>query len=684
MRRCTALRPSSFGASSPHQAKRWHSYDKAALTKEALLQKVEAGLGRDADGKPLKIDAEAKTISTAVGNLPISPIFDPAWMQARRKVAKAAPGPPLGRFRRKLANNPFAQALATPIRKCPNSAISLPRYFLQDFELVQHPTTGKPWWAPGPLSFEHVQPTKRLDEEQPDISKGLNEEALTRKPESAPVALRKDGTADSEKDARRPRRAPITSYTLNRKSLVDMIGGKNKKYLSVLLAVRTGMAVTPDSREAVWREDMGEVLLQKMRQQATDALVLRGNRLQPHEDKHRFIEPCASWKDVEGVKLRGCVLWLPEKRDAARQYATLDIEGAQYGKKMVVHNLWWLLGEQEVQRLRESAELFREGEIFVLKQWGSTSMMRLHMLLWRLQGYLAEPAQRLSIKTTMRGAAANNNPELIQPEDWARPDKPALNTPVFLIHDGGGTTFAYHCLEVLGRYVYGIHNPCFYSGDVFDGGLPDMGRLYARWIRQTVLDDGFPARARNHDGTVSVLLGGWSLGGLLSLEVARQLADDAVVRVTGILMIDSIYPGNEEDASSSDEAPASTVVESGLTQNQIRSKRCMAEAVRMIRDWRLPEWPGSLYDRRPRVVLLRAKEYVPTKDGRIVGLDLNREDEMLGWGDYDDDMFCDVMDVEGHHFDIFAFERIDGITRAIKKGLDRLEECSQMMMYGAW
>ena len=136
---------------------------------------------------------------------------------------------------------------------------------------------------------------------------------------------------------------------------------------------------------------MGDVLLQMMRQQATDALALRGNRLQSHEDKHRFIEPCASWKDVEGVKLRGCVLWLPEKKDAARQYATLDIEGVQYGKKMVVHNLYWLLGEQEVQRLRESAELFREGEIFVLKQWGSTSMMRLHMLLWRLHGYLAEP-----------------------------------------------------------------------------------------------------------------------------------------------------------------------------------------------------------------------------------------------------------------------------------------------------
>ncbi|KAL7812115.1 hypothetical protein V8C44DRAFT_90178 [Trichoderma aethiopicum] len=391
MRRCTALRPSSFGASNPHQAKRWHTYDKAALTKEALLQKVEAGLGHDADGKPLKIDAEAKTISTAAGDLPISPIFDPAWMQARRKTAKAAPGPPLGRFRRKLAHNPFAQALATPVRKCVNSATSLPRYFLQDFELVQHPTTGKPWWAPGPLSFEHVQPTKRPYKEQPDISRGLTEAASAEKPKSAPVAAQIHGTADSEKDARRPRRAPITSYALNRKSLIDMMGGKNKKYASVLLAVRSGMAITPDTREAVWREDMGDVLLQKMRQEATDALAVRSKRAQPYEVKHRFVEPCASWKDVEGVKMRGCVLWLPEKKDAAGQYATLDIEGAQYGKKMVVHNLWWLLDEEEVQRLRESSELFREGEIFVLKQWGSTSMMRLHMLLWRLQGYLAEP-----------------------------------------------------------------------------------------------------------------------------------------------------------------------------------------------------------------------------------------------------------------------------------------------------
>ncbi|RFU81819.1 hypothetical protein TARUN_410 [Trichoderma arundinaceum] len=316
----------------------------------------------------------------------------------------------------------------------------------------------------------------------------------------------------------------------------------------------------------------------------------------------------------------------------------------------------------------------------------------------------------------MRGA----NPELIQPEDWARPNQPTYNTPVFLIHDGGGTTFAYHCLEILGRYIYGIHNPYFYTGEVFEGGLPEMAHVYARWIRETVLEEGFPARRRNRDGSTSIMLGGWSLGGLLSMEIARQLADDNVVRVVGILMIDSVYPGkslslgsiplvptsgppvrrriseakipevkireikldddvSSEDDSSSDDASTEG---DGLTKNQILSKRCMAEAVRMVRQWRLPEWTGMLYNRRPRVVLLRAKNYVPTKEGRVVGLDLNRDDRMLGWGDYDEEMFSDVFDVEGHHFDMFAFDRIDGISRSIKKGLDRLEECSQMMMFG--
>ncbi|KAM0479487.1 hypothetical protein ACHAPX_004702 [Trichoderma viride] len=393
MKRCTALHPSSLRALNQHLGQRWHSYDKASLTKEALLQKVEAGLGHDADGKSLKINPEAKTVSTVAGDLPISPIFDPAWMQARRKTVKAAPGPPLGRFRRKLANNPFAQALATPIRRCPNSATSLPRYFLQDFEMIKHPETGTAWWAPGPLAFEHVLPTKRPDESQADRDNERDKAAAAM---AELVSASAPDSSDTTTGSARRRRSPITSYTLSRKSLVDMVGGLNKKYLALLSAIRTGMAVAPDTRDAVWREDMGNLLLGMMRTHATDALIARGNR--PHGPKDRFIQHCVNWKDVEGVRMRGCVIWLPENGHGPRQYATLDVEGAQYGRKMVVHNLRWLLGDNEVQRLKDSAEVFREGEIFVLKQWTSTSMMRLHLLLWKLQGYLAEPDTGSSIK----------------------------------------------------------------------------------------------------------------------------------------------------------------------------------------------------------------------------------------------------------------------------------------------
>lgn len=285
-----------------------------------------------------------------------------------------------------------AQALATPIRRCPNSATSLPRYFLQDFEMIRHPETGTAWWAPGPLAFEHVQPTKRPDESQEDRDNESDKAAAAAELVSASAP----GSSDTTTGSARPRRSPITSYTLSRKSLIDMVGGPNKKYLALLSAIRTGMAVAPESRDAVWREDMGSLLLGMMRRHATDALIARGNR--PHGPKDRFIQPCVNWKDVEGVRLRGCVIWLPENSDGPRQYATLDVEGAQYGRKMVVHNLRWLLGDNEVQRLRDSAEVFQEGEIFVLKQWTSTSMMKLHLLLWKLQGYLAEPDTGSSVK----------------------------------------------------------------------------------------------------------------------------------------------------------------------------------------------------------------------------------------------------------------------------------------------
>ncbi|POR32025.1 Uncharacterized protein TPAR_07786 [Tolypocladium paradoxum] len=674
----TALRPGHLRAAGVgFQTQRWASYDKAALTKAALVQAVEAGLGEDTRGNSLRIDAESKTISTAAGSLPMSPVFDPVWMKARRRQQKEDPSKPMGRFRKKLANNPYARALGTPIRRCPITATSLPRYFLQDFELVKHPSTDAAWWAPGPLSFEFVQkktPTAGHDDEvdaQSEADQVASPNQGDTRSRTAPSQHEPAG--EDLQSTGRPSRGPITSYTLCRQSVVDSLGGPSKKKVALLLAVRSGMAVAPDTRNTVWRQDMGQVLLRMLRRHAVDALIARTCRTE--ESRDTFIHPCADWEQAKDVKLRGCVLWLPEtQKDATRQYATLDVEGARYGQKMAVHNLRWLLGDEEAERLRREAPMFRDHEILVLRQWKSVGVMRLHLLLWRLQGYLAQPPQADGSSRPAPAAMRDENPEMMQPEDWARPDSfSGSSTPVFLIHDGGGTTFAYHCLDPLYRFVYGIRNPHFFCGSSFAGGLPEMGRLYAKCIKRAASQANFPAKS-SATGSIDVLLGGWSLGGLLSLEVAKVLADDRLVRVVGILMIDSVYP-RRPGSFAGVTAPLDTS-EHAKSKNQLLSQRCMAEALRMVGEWDVPVWDGRLTGKRPRTVLLRATGHVPTAGYGISALDVNREDGMLGWGDHDDTMFEAVLDVAGHHFDLFAPERIYATTAAIRHGLDKLDEAA--------
>jgi hypothetical protein len=85
--------------------RRWRSHDRASLTEEALLDKIEAGLG-DAPDKP-RVDPVTKHVRTAAGELPISPLFDPKWIASRRRKTKVYNPKPSGRFRSKVHNNTY-------------------------------------------------------------------------------------------------------------------------------------------------------------------------------------------------------------------------------------------------------------------------------------------------------------------------------------------------------------------------------------------------------------------------------------------------------------------------------------------------------------------------------------------------------------------------------------------------
>ncbi|KYK58089.1 Esterase-like protein [Drechmeria coniospora] len=103
-------------------------------------------------------------------------------------------------------------------------------------------------------------------------------------------------------------------------------------------------------------------------------------------------------------------------------------------------------------------------------------------------------------------------------------------TPLVLVHDGGGTIFSYFILDSLHRDVWAIHNPRYFDGGHFEGGMDEMARHYIDLILKAGIS-----------GTI--LLGGWSLGGFLSLAMARMLAEDDSTNLTiaGFLIIDSPY-----------------------------------------------------------------------------------------------------------------------------------------------
>ncbi|EMD58079.1 hypothetical protein COCSADRAFT_42121 [Bipolaris sorokiniana ND90Pr] len=75
-----------------------------------------------------------------------------------------------------------------------------------------------------------------------------------------------------------------------------------------------------------------------------------------------------------------------------------------------------------------------------------------------------------------------DNPVLIQ-------EGPTTKTPLFLVHDGGGTVYPYFLLNELERNVWGISNPRFKSHQNWTGGLPEMAKEYVMFMK-SVLHSG--------------------------------------------------------------------------------------------------------------------------------------------------------------------------------------------------
>ncbi|KAL2877595.1 hypothetical protein SGCOL_007122 [Colletotrichum sp. CLE4] len=192
---------------------------KAEERQAQFTRRIQEVIGHDDIAKDVRIDKENKKVRTSAGDLPISPVMDPVWMDVRTRYRtpktrpKSTHRPPPssssgrapkkhkyiikmgwdekkqdntkyiivnkkpngGRFRVKVQQNPYVHALASPIRFCPVTGASLPKFFLQNFKAVTNPDTKGHWFMPGDVevSWTHKQAMEDVCGELDDVEDGV-------------------------------------------------------------------------------------------------------------------------------------------------------------------------------------------------------------------------------------------------------------------------------------------------------------------------------------------------------------------------------------------------------------------------------------------------------------------------------------------------------------------------------
>ncbi|KAL0932897.1 esterase-like protein [Colletotrichum truncatum] len=374
--------------------------DRAHRKQNELAAKFERGLGQDGEGNSITINRERKTVNTSAGELPISPVMDPDFAEVRKRWKGPKEKPNRSkvkdlkeRARRKLAENPYAHALATPIRMCPITRTTLPSYFLQNFNAVSNPETGDIWIVPEDMTSSPLEGSSQKDGADPEQDNEQQTSTL------ASQADTPEPTAP-ESPFKKPMISPPSTYVLSRKLLLKNApqrkgAGPHAGSVPMLFARRDRFIRATNSR-IVFRSDMDEFVLENMRRQVVNAFLYYAKL---HEtDGRDYLRPCPTWDSVKKMQKRGCLLWIPSNAEdqkgpravggysAVQQFAAYDVPDAKWEKRLPVHDLDYLLGPDHMATLRKHA-LFQANSLLLL---GKQRSIPVQLYLWKLQGYMAE------------------------------------------------------------------------------------------------------------------------------------------------------------------------------------------------------------------------------------------------------------------------------------------------------
>ncbi|KAJ5654815.1 alpha/beta-hydrolase [Penicillium lividum] len=227
-------------------------------------------------------------------------------------------------------------------------------------------------------------------------------------------------------------------------------------------------------------------------------------------------------------------------------------------------------------------------------------------------------------------------------------------TPLVLFHDASGTIASYYALSPMGRDVYAVPE----SRMARDGGftLQEISRRYYAAIK-AIVSEG------------RVLLGGWSLGGMIALQVAWIFSRDPKVIVDGIIMVDSPFPDYRHVVDCDLNSPIS---EDGPTDATSRLENSILRTVNMLHNWRLPVWRRQP---QPYTVMLCATERLTHATLPALSfVDQFRDSPSLGWNER---AGCAVVNknyfIKGHHFSLFEPRNISSVTKTVATVANEME-----------
>ncbi|KAI1798444.1 ketoacyl-synt-domain-containing protein [Ganoderma leucocontextum] len=246
----------------------------------------------------------------------------------------------------------------------------------------------------------------------------------------------------------------------------------------------------------------------------------------------------------------------------------------------------------------------------------------------------------------------------------------ASTTPLILVHDGTGLIAGYSRLAPLGRDVWAIKNHDFAATHAFLAGGPgrDLATLVKGYLG--LLTTELIGSEYGLGG--ECFLGGWSFGGVVAYELARQLLAMGF-RVKGLILIDA--PAPQCSGLLPDALVAQVIDQIGVPHRKGEHlKAQMRHASRALVDY--DPSPSSMAVRNPPAVFLRSRAGMDiTACGEEIDLRgrafLTKEGDEWTIPQWEAALGeeVEVLDIPGDHFAVFDKQNVGAVSEKIKEAI---------------